>query len=75
MDMLYWHPNKEMSLTRISYIHRGAPGNIKTISGSKVANLEKGFLVLEDDTHIPFHRIIRIEYNQRVIWKKSLINK
>lgn len=72
LDMLFWHPHKDISYTKISYIHRGAPGNIKTISGRRVENMEKGFLVLEDETHIPFHRIIKIEHNQKVIWKKTI---
>lgn len=75
LDLLFWHPNKEIDNTIISYIHRGATGNIKTITGDEIKRIEKGFLVLQDDIYIPLHRIIKIEYNQNLVWKKSPRNK
>lgn len=71
LDMLFWHPDKDIENTRISYIHRGAAKNIKTIPGYRIKTIDKGFLVLDENTLIPFHRIIKIEYKQKVIWRKS----
>ncbi len=73
LNMVLWHPKMEKNHTKISYIHRGAPGNIKTIQGSKIDIIENGFLVLNDETQIPFHRIIKIEYEDKLIWEKVLI--
>ncbi|HTX61030.1 MAG TPA: RNA repair domain-containing protein, partial [Methanobacterium sp.] len=64
-------PKKEIGRTKISYIHRGALGNIKSIQGDRIRNLEKGFLVLDDETHIPLHRIIKIEYDNEVVWNRT----
>jgi len=30
--------------------------------------LENGFLILNDGTQIPFHRIIKIEYNDKPLY-------
>jgi len=72
LNMILWHPEMEIGHTKISYIHRGASGNIKTIQGSLIDKIENGFLVLNDETQIPFHRLIRIEYEDELIWKKGV---
>lgn len=74
LNMVLWHPKMEINRSKISYIHRGARGNIRTIEGSLVDRIENGFLILKDKTQIPFHRIIKIEYNHRIIWDKSSLN-
>lgn len=70
MNMILWHPEMEINQSNISYIHRGAHGNIKTINGSSIDRIENGFLILKDETQIPFHRIIKIEYKEKILWKK-----
>ena len=71
INMVLWHPEMEINRSIISYIHRGAHGNIKTIHGSLIDRIENGFLILKDETQIPFHRIIKIEYDQKILWKKG----
>ncbi len=75
LNMVLWHPEMEIDRSKISYIHRGARGNIKTIQGNLISRIENGFLILNDETQIPFHRIIRIEYDDKILWKKSLSKK
>lgn len=70
LNLLKWHPELKLKSCIITYIHRGTPQNIKTISGSKIKKIEKGFLVLEEDIKIPYHRIIKIECPDILIWKK-----
>jgi len=71
LNMVLWHPDMEVNRTIISYIHRGARGNIKTVPGSQIDRIENGFLILNDETQIPFHRIIKVEYDDKILWKKS----
>ena len=71
LNMVFWHPEMEIDHTKVSYIHRGAPGNIKKISGTSIERIDNGFLVLNDEKQIPFHRIIKIEYEDKLIWKKN----
>lgn len=70
LDMILWHPKMEIKNCKITYVHRGAPGNLKTISGNQINYLERGFLILNDYTQIPCHRIIKIECNNKLTWHK-----
>lgn len=72
LNLMMWHPEQDISRCHITYVHRGAPGNLKTISGSQIEKLEKGFLILAEDVHIPYHRIIRIECPNKVLWKRKI---
>ena len=40
--------------------HRGAPKDEKTVKGSEISEFKNRFLILEDGTMIPIHRIKRI---------------
>ncbi|MBU4220376.1 MAG: DUF504 domain-containing protein [Euryarchaeota archaeon] len=65
----------DLSKCRIHYIHRGAPGNINIVDGSMIKNIDKSFLVLQgilEDAYIPYHRITRIEYNDQIIFDRTL---
>ncbi len=70
INMILWHPEMDIEETKITYIHRGIPGNLKTIDGKSIEKLEGGFLILKEGTHIPYHRIVKIEFNNKILWKK-----
>lgn len=67
LDMLIWHPNKKIENCTITIKHRGAPGNLKKIPGSQIKSIEGGFMVLEDETKIPCHRIVRINCDGKLV--------
>ena len=54
LNMILWHPEMRIDQAKISYIHRGAPGNLKTIKGSFVDRLENGFLILTMELRFHF---------------------
>ncbi len=65
----------DLARCRVYYIHRGAPGDVKIVEGSAIKSIERGFLVLEGHPHevyIPYHRIFRIEFNNQVIFERSM---
>ncbi len=70
INLILWHPEMQINETEITYIHRGAPGNLKKINGESIERVERGFLILKEGIQIPFHRIIKIENNNKVLWKK-----
>ena len=70
INLILWHPEMQINETEITYIHRGAQGNIKKINGESIERVERGFLILKEGIQIPFHRIIKIENNNKVLWKK-----
>lgn len=64
----------DLNNCKVYYIHRGAPGDVKVIEGSIIKNIERGFLVLEgtvEDVYIPYHRIFRIDYDNKTIFKRE----
>jgi uncharacterized protein len=70
LNMILWHPDMQIKDTKITYIHRGASENLKTINGNSIERLEGGFLILKEGTQIPFHRIVKITNNNKILWKK-----
>ncbi|MFZ2410935.1 MAG: RNA repair domain-containing protein [Candidatus Methanoperedens sp.] len=63
----------DLRTCKIYYIHRGAPGNVKVVTGSAIKNIDRSFLVLEgvmDDVYIPYHRIFRIEFDDQIIFER-----
>lgn len=64
----------DLNRCKVHYIHRGVPGDVKMIEGNIIRNIERGFLVLEgvvEEVYIPYHRIIRIEYDSQVIFERK----
>jgi uncharacterized protein (UPF0248 family) len=70
INMILWHPDMQITQTKITYIHRGALENLKTISGNSIERIDRGFLILKEGTQIPFHRVVKITYNNKILWKK-----
>lgn len=71
LNELLWHPEKSLEGVDITYIHRGAPGNTRSIRASDVA-FEKSFIVISNhkETRIPYHRVAEIKKGSEVLWKK-----
>lgn len=70
INMILWHPEMDINDAKLTYIHRGAPGNLKAIRGDSIERMEGGFVLLKEGTQIPFHRIIKIEINNKILWQK-----
>lgn len=69
LNKLKWAHDESLEDVTIWYVHRGAPGNVMSVSGKHVRSLGKGFFETEDAT-IPYHRIVRIEHDNALIWRK-----
>lgn len=71
LDMLIWHPEKDIRRCQVTYSHRGLKGNLKTIPATDIQGLEGGFMIMVDGAMVPYHRIIKIECDGKIIWKKN----
>jgi len=68
-----WKEGCDLSKCTIYYINRGSPDDTAVVYGNQIKEFDKGFLILEGDPfekYIPYHRIIRIEYEDKVIFEK-----
>jgi uncharacterized protein (UPF0248 family) len=61
LNALRWKPGENLAEAHITYVHRGAPGDEMTISGSDVVELERSFFVTKE-AKITYHRIKLIRY-------------
>ena len=63
---------KDLHTIEIWYLHRGAPHDMKIISGSEIISLGKSFLETTTAT-IPYHRIIKILFEREVLFDRWAI--
>lgn len=54
----------------ITYIHRGAPGDVMTIGGKSIVSLGRSFFETADPT-IPYHRIVKIRLKGKLVFGKE----
>lgn len=67
LNELKWREGRDLGRATIVYLHRGAPGDLMTISGSDIKELERSFFVTGDGM-VPYHRIRKIIYENRVLY-------
>jgi uncharacterized protein (UPF0248 family) len=75
LNRLRWDEKKNPEDYVITYRHRGAPGDAKQITASRIQTLGKSYFTIQEDpageeSSIPFHRILEIR-NMRddsIIW-------
>lgn len=73
LNKLRWHPKLDLRDATVTILHRGAPGDVRTIIGDDIKELGRAFmrvLAPEGEVYIPYHRILRIEAGGRVLWEK-----
>ena len=70
LNEIKWRKQYNSDDLRIWYVHRGAPNDIKVISGSEVTSIQKTFLEIED-AMIPHHRIMKIMYNDIILFDRN----
>ena len=67
LNKIKW--TKDLKKVTIWYVHRGALGNTKMISGDEIISIGRSFL--ETSTAmIPYHRITKILYEDEVLFNR-----
>jgi len=69
LNRLKWKGDVNFDEIEIWYIDRGAPNDIGIITGEDIERVGKSFLYTKRKT-IPFHRIIKITYRDRVLFDR-----
>jgi len=70
LNKIKWQNEDELRNILIWYVHRGAPNNVKCITGDTIQSIGKTFLETPDGM-IPHHRIFRILYNNTVVYERG----
>jgi len=74
LNRLRWHPEFNLGDAKVTILHRGVPGDIRVIEGKDIKELGSAFMRVvtpEGEVEIPYHRILRIEAQGRILWQKS----
>lgn len=73
LNEIKWRYNG-LEKTEIYYINRGSPNDIGMLEGKNIKNIGGFSLVLYNipiDKHIPYHRIVKIIYDGRVLFSRD----
>lgn len=70
LNELKWK-GMDMDGCSIQYVHRGVPGDTKTVSGKNIVDIGRSFFTLYPDTMIPYHRILKIKYKGAILYMKK----
>jgi uncharacterized protein (UPF0248 family) len=78
LNQMKWDNSKNISDYEITFVHRGAPDDLKTYSSARIKAIKSSYLIFveeeeeEGEVIIPFHRIQRIlnKKTNKIIWEK-----
>jgi hypothetical protein len=73
LNRLKW--TGRLGKAEIVFVHRGAPGDVKTVSGASITQLKRSHFYYKDngrETHIPNHRIVEVRLEGKVLWQKRI---
>lgn len=74
LNRLKWRDELGLAEAEISYVHRGAPNDLRVISGEEIVELERSFF-LTGNAKIPYHRIRRIVHRGGVLYDSQCSTK
>lgn len=69
LNEIKWTKNIEKA--EIWYIHRGAQDNTKIVNGKEIVHIGKSFFETATTT-IPYHRIFKIVYGEKIVFNRYL---
>jgi uncharacterized protein (UPF0248 family) len=70
LNRLKWKEGEDLGEAIIFYVHRGAPGDSKAVSGADIVRLERFCFELSTGTCIPYHRVYRITYRGNAVFER-----
>jgi uncharacterized protein (UPF0248 family) len=71
LNKIKWDERMDFDQLEVVYLHRGAPDDLKRISGREIVHIGTSFLSLKE-AEIPHHRIVKILYEGEVLNEGSL---
>ena len=75
LNKLFWDSRENPKDYEITFIHRGAPDDRKTISASQIVEVGNSYFIYmssaEGEATIPFHRVIEVinVVSRKPLWR------
>jgi len=70
LNKVKWDERMDFDELEVVYLHRGAPDDLKRISGREIVHIGTSFLSLKE-AEIPHHRIVKILYEGEVLFERK----
>jgi len=74
LNKVKWDERMDFDELEVVYLHRGAPDDLKRISGREIVHIGTSFLSLSlkgEGVEIPHHRIVKILYEGEVLFERE----
>lgn len=81
LNELRWREDRDFSKVGVEYVHRGAPGDLSSVTGRDILALEPWMMVIRREGRqgspvpgqaaIPYHRIVRVLYDGAPVFDRS----
>lgn len=81
LNGLRWRDDRDFALVEVEYLHRGVPGNTRSVRGPDIIELEPWMMVIRREdmrggpapgrAAIPYHRILRVRYDGKAVFDRS----
>ena len=68
LERLFWGPENP-SEYEVTFISRGAPGDVESVRGDEVVSVKSDRMILSDGRVIPHHRVIEIRLRGTPVWR------
>jgi uncharacterized protein (UPF0248 family) len=68
LNRIKWKEGRGLKDVVVTYLHRGAPGDLSAVRGEEIVELERSFFVTAD-SKIPYHRIRAIEHRGKLVYR------
>lgn len=73
LNEMKWRTH-DLERALIHYVHRGAPGDERVVTGAEIVSLGHSFMELRSagplPAMIPYHRIVLIERDGETVWRR-----
>ena len=69
-----YDPGFDFGLVRVVYENRGAPEGRSAVEGGRITKLANTYFEMDsggETVVIPYHRVLEIEYDGRVAWRRG----
>lgn len=81
LNGLRWRADRDFSLVEVEYVHRGVPGDTRSVWGPEILELEPWMMIIRREdlrgspapgrAAIPYHRILRVRYDGKAVFDRS----
>ena len=71
LSRLEWGEGVPLHELEFLVVHRGAPGDTRTLSAPEVVGRDRSYLLLEGGGAVPYHRVLEVRRGGQVLWSRG----